>query len=186
MRDLRSFARLGEPRAHRFETRQLLRGVRIGGLVGHGQVRPEALEAQLLMRADELCERVGRLGCRSDAVHPGVDLEVYRERAGAVLRDRLGEGLDTSGGVHRGRETGCNDRGRGRRYRFREHEDGRVDSGLAELDALFHECDAEHRRAGFDGRPPGRDRAVAVAVGLDDREHPGRRGDPAQLGDVGP
>ena len=168
----------GEPRPHRVEAGQLLGRVGIVGLVGDREVGPQPFETQLTVGVDELGERVGGLGCRADAVHPGVDLEVHRKRARVGRDDRLRQRLDARGGVHGGREPASTTVVAADGHRLGQHEDRRVDAGLAQLDALFDERDAEHRRAGFDRGPPGRDGAVAVAVGLHDREHPRRRDDP--------
>ena len=69
-------------------------------------------------------------------------------------------------------------------HRLRQHEDRRVDARVAQLDAFLDERDAEHRGARVDRGPTHRDRAVAVAVGLDDREQLGRRGDRLQRPNV--
>ncbi len=116
---------------HGVEPVELLGGVRVAGLVGDGEVGEHALEAQLVARRDRLGQpaRVG--GGAPDPVHPGVDLEVHRERFGARVGDRLGEGVDAGGRVRDGREAEGDDgggggaaaartaRGRGRRCRRR-------------------------------------------------------------------
>ena len=132
-------------------------------------------------------------------MHPGVDLEVHRQRFGTRVGDRLGEGVDAGGRVRDGREAEGDDGGGGGRRRLRQHEDGRVDAGVAQLGALLDERDPEPLRAGVERGARHRHRAVPVAVGFDDREdlHAGtdelaRRAEirpqrpEAHLGDRGP
>ena len=182
--DLGPVPATGEPGAHFVEALELLARVGILGLVGDREVRPQPLELELAVRVDQFRERVGGLGCRADAVHAGVDLEMNRKRRRVALDHRLGQRLDTGRGVHGRREPRRHDRGGRGRDRLGEHEDRCVDAGLAQLDALFDEGHAEHRSSGFDRRPSRRDRAVPVAVGLHDREHSGRCRDRAELGNV--
>ena len=60
----------------RIEQRELRRGVRIVGLVGHRQVRADTGEVELRALRDALGEGEGVVGIAPDPVHARVDLEV--------------------------------------------------------------------------------------------------------------
>ena len=160
------------------EPRQLRRRERVVRLVGDGEMgeHTDQLDRRgpLLDRRDDRGDGV-RMG--PDALHAGVDLEMDRQPIGLVRRR-----------AHRGTRRvytvgvkPCSTIVRGRFGRLLgQHEDRCVDAGLAQLDA-FGDTSATHRpsRSGRERGSPDRDRAVAVAVGLDDRPHRGR-------GDGGP
>ena len=63
-----------------------------------------------------------------------------------AVRDGLRQRVDAARGVHDGREPVRDDRLGRVRHRFRQHEDRRVDPGVAQLHALFDERDREARR----------------------------------------
>ena len=136
---------------HVVEARKLLRGVRVRGLVGNGEVRERARESELAVRDHVTRQVEGVRGAAPDAVHPGIDLEVDVERqCGAGCRDRFGERVDPAGGVHDRGQTALHD-GLGRvGHRLGEHEDRRVDARVAQLDTFLDERDAEHRDARVD------------------------------------
>ena len=92
------------------------------------------------------------------APHARVELEVDRDALGDVGRPRR-----TARAAPRApRRPPPAPSGRGRRS-------ARAGSARAQLERLAERRDAERRRAGLERRPPDVDRAVPVAVGLDDR-----------------
>ena len=113
-------------------------------------------------------------GAAPDPVHPGVDLDVDRRRAGPRAARRGAKAVDAVARVQRGREP-VGQRGLdGVGAALAQQEHGRRDAVLAQLDPLV---DQRHRQpAGAAGqrRPGHRRAAVAVAVGLDDRAELGR------------
>ncbi len=56
---------------------------RVAGLVGHRAVGPDALESERRVRDDLGCPPQRLVGRHTDAVHPGIDLEVHGERHAA-------------------------------------------------------------------------------------------------------
>ncbi len=153
-----------------FEDALLLGGVVVARFVGDREMRAHAREAQLHVIGDERGQRDRVVGRAPDAVHARVDLQVHAERiVGAVRAHRLRERVDAGRGVHERREA-VRDHGLGRGgHRLRQHEDRRVDAGLAQLHTLLDQRDREAVGAGLQRGPAHRDRAVAVAVGLHHR-----------------
>ena len=171
---------------HRFEACELLACERIVGLVGNREMGADPGEPQL-RAVDDLRGELDRVvDAAADPVHAGVDLEVHVELVvGTAVGHRLGQRVDAGERVHDRREAVRDDARRRGRYRLRQHEDRRVDTRVAQLDPLLDQRDAETGRAGFERGARDGYRAVAVTLGLHDREHARRCRHLAQRPDVG-
>ncbi len=97
---------------------------------------------------------------------------MHRQRLGAAHGDDgFRQRLDARHRVDHRHEIVAHD-GLGRvRHRLRQHEDRRVDAGLAQAHAFFDERDTELRSTGVERGVAHGDRAMAVTIGLDDRHH---------------
>ncbi len=102
----------------------------------------------------------------------------------APVHDGLRQRVDPALGVDDRRQPVRDDRGRGLGRGLGQHEDRRVDAGLAQRHALLDERDPEPGRAGIERGARDRHGAVAVAVGLDHREEFGGIGEPCERDDV--
>ena len=128
-------------------------------------------------------------------VHAGVDLEVdgdrtrrgpVRPRAGPGGSGGVQQGDQAVLGVNGGRQVVLDHQGHGLGGRFGEHQDGDVDTRLAQLVALLGQSDPKIGRPTLQGRPGHGHRPVPVAVRLDDGADGRGRHRGAKMGDIGP
>ena len=163
-------AAAGQLGPHLVEAGQLLAGERMVWLVGDGQVGPQPLEHERPTAGDVAGQLDGRRRIGAHTVHAGVHLQVHRD---AFAASGGGDSGHARGRVHGGREPPVDRLGHVGRIGLGEQQDGRVDGGVAQLHALL---DGRHRQPGGAAVQHGagdRHRAVAVAVGLDDRAQAG-------------
>ena len=119
--------------------------------VGHGEMGPQALEAQQGIGLDQVDELSHGARLRPDAVHPGVDLEMDR-RAPAQCPRPLGEPLDALAAIERRHES-VRQRGDHRiGPTFAEQQDRSRHIALAQFDPFVDERDRESRRAAREAR----------------------------------
>ena len=162
---------------------ELLGGGGFVGLVGHRQVGRDPFQPQRRVRLHLLGQGHGVVGVGADAMHAGVELQVDGDLRSAGFGRRR-RGVDAVRGVeHRPQPVRDHLGHRGRRW-LRQHQDRRVDAGVAELDPLPDQRHAQPCRAGVERGAGHGHRAVAVAVGLDHRPHVGRGHDGAEPADV--
>ncbi len=162
------------------EARELFGGVRVTGFVGDREMGAHPGEAQL-GPVDDLRRELDRVvGAATDAMHSGVDLQMYGELVVRVaIGDRLGQRVDARERVDDRREPVRDHARRRGRYRLRQHEDRRVDPRLPQLDPFLHERDTQSGRARLDRGSRNWRGPVTVTVGLDHREQcRGRAGCP--------
>jgi hypothetical protein len=105
----------------------------------------------------------------------GLELEVDRDGRATAMRCG-GQRLDQGGGADGGAEVERDDALGVLGGRVAEDDHRGVDAGPAKLLGLVDAYDAEGGRAGRERLPGGGDGAMPVAVRLDDRPEPGRRG----------
>ena len=147
------------------EARELLVHERVAAVVGGREVRHRAGEAH----AGRACGQLGhggRLGgvARAEAAHPGVELDVHG--AAPARRDGRDEALVPRDDVGARRERDVELR---RRQRAHDEDRDLVDARRPQRRGLVRGDDGQPARAAGERRARRRHRAVAVAVGLDDR-----------------
>ena len=167
----------GNAREHVVEAPQLLLRVRVAGLVGDGQMGEHPGEPQpRLVGADEL--RQARR--RRQGAAPTRCIPVSTLRCTSRSRTRWrGERLDPFDRRDRRRQPVLDDRPGVARWLLAEQQDRHVDARLAQGDPFARQRHAQPFAPRRDRRARHGERAVPVAVGLDDGPHRRRRGRPA-------
>ena len=153
-------------------------------LVRASEVRVDAVERKAFLAGEPLDQVRRLLGRDSHARHAGIDLDLQRDRAIALGRG-LSQQREVARVLHHRRHAEFQRGVRlGRVVHAAEHEDRLLDAGSAQLRGFFDRRDRETSAARGCQAQRDRFRAVPVGIGLYDRDHLARAGEPFGLGEV--